>query len=328
MTIKEAGQWKGIEDDPDFYKTLLESTKAIPWKIDWNSLTFTYIGPQIEHLLGWPRNSWNSFEDWAERMHPEDRKRVVEFCLEQSRKGADHEADYRALTQQGDYVWIRDVVHVLRDQQGNMEALVGFMFDISERKKIEIERDRLREELEELSYLDSLTGVANRRMLDQVLEREWMEARRQQQSLSIIMFDIDYFKQYNDSFGHFKGDECLREVAQLLTSSATRARDFVARFGGEEFVLVLPQTDAAAAKTVAQRCFEKLKAADIHHPSSPVAQRITLSCGVATSMPTHTDSLDQFLEQADRALYRAKEGSRNCIQVACSDGKCVETDWN
>ncbi len=323
MTVQEPEQGYGIESDPDVYKTLLESTKAIPWKIDWKTLNFTYIGPQIETLLGWNRSSWRTVDDWAERMHPEDRARVVDFCVEHCRQGEDHEADYRALTKDGEYVWIRDVVHVLRDEQGEVESIVGFMFDISERKKIELERDRLRQELEELSYLDSLTGVANRRMLDQILEREWTEARLQRQSLSVIMFDIDYFKQYNDHFGHFKGDECLRQVADLLNASATRARDTVARFGGEEFVLVLPQTDAQAALTVAERCFHKLEAANIHHPTSPVVDRITLSCGIATCLPGSDDRLDKFLEQADRALYQAKEGSRNCIQIACrSEGCC------
>ena len=97
------------------YKTLLESTKAIPWKIDWATMRFAYIGPQIEELLGWTPDSWETVEDWAERMHPDDRQWVVDFCVAQSKAGVDHEADYRALTQDGNYVWIRDVVHVVRD---------------------------------------------------------------------------------------------------------------------------------------------------------------------------------------------------------------------
>ena len=123
-----------LDSDSAVYKTLLESTQAIPWKIDWASATFAYIGPQIEELLGWSPSSWVTVQDWAERMHPEDRDRVVNFCISQSQCGVDHEADYRALTAGGGYVWIRDVVHVLRDDQGNVQALVGFMFDITERK--------------------------------------------------------------------------------------------------------------------------------------------------------------------------------------------------
>ena len=136
------------QPDSDVYKTLLESTKAIPWRIDWQTMTFNYIGPQIETLLGWPPQSWVSVDDWVERMHPDDREYVVNFCVSQSRAGVDHEADYRALTVNGDYVWIRDVVHVVR-KDGEVEALIGFMFDISERKKTEEHLLRLQKQLED-----------------------------------------------------------------------------------------------------------------------------------------------------------------------------------
>ena len=149
-----------MEPDSAVYKTLLESTKAIPWRIDWKSKRFTYIGPQIEALLGWSPTSWVSVEDWAARMHPEDRDQVVNFCVSQSQEGVDHEADYRALTRDGGYVWIRDVVHVVR-KEGDVESLVGFMFDITERKKNEQELLRLQRELEELSYLDGQIGRAS-----------------------------------------------------------------------------------------------------------------------------------------------------------------------
>ncbi|WP_292363515.1 sensor domain-containing diguanylate cyclase, partial [Methylophaga sp. UBA1464] len=194
-----------INDNPTdngVYKTLLESTRAIPWKIDWATLQFTYIGPQIEELLGWEPSSWQSVEDWATRMHPEDRQWVVDFCVSQSQSGVDHEADYRALTKNGDYVWIRDVVHVVRKENGEVDSLAGFMFDISERKKTEQELIKLQKELEELSFKDGLTGVANRRMFDTVIETEWLKARQNKQPLSLIVIDIDFFKEYNDCYGH------------------------------------------------------------------------------------------------------------------------------
>src|SRR3954468_7593567 len=126
-----------MNDEEKVYKTLLESTKAIPWRIDWKTMKFSYIGPQIEQLLGWTPASWDSVQDWAERMHPDDRAWVVDFCVAQSKAGVDHEADYRALTKDGSYVWLRDVVHVKRTEDGEVEALIGFMFDISERKRTE-----------------------------------------------------------------------------------------------------------------------------------------------------------------------------------------------
>ena len=158
--------------DSDVYKTLLESTKAIPWRIDWQTMTFSYIGPQIEALLGWTPQSWVSVDDWVERMHPDDREYVVNFCVSQSRAGVDHEADYRALTASGDYVWIRDVVHVVRNGD-EVEALIGFMFDISERKKTEEHLIRLQKQLEEYSFQDGLTGIAHLRAVIAPETREW-----------------------------------------------------------------------------------------------------------------------------------------------------------
>ena len=222
----------------DVYKTLLESTKAIPWKLDWASMTFSYIGPQIENLLGWTQASWATSQDWVNRMHPEDKQWVAAYCISKSQDGIDHEADYRALTKDGCYVWIRDVVHVIRKENGEVDSLVGFMFDISERKETEEKLITLQKKLEEFSFKDGLTGVANRRMFDSIMEVEWLSARRNNQPLSIIMLDIDYFKQYNDHYGHIQGDDCLKRVAQVLNGAATRSRDFCARFGGEEFVIV------------------------------------------------------------------------------------------
>jgi len=299
--------------DHNVYKTLLESTKAIPWRIDWASKQFTYIGPQIEALLGWRTDSWRSVEDWVQRMHADDRMRVFEFCVQQSLLGADHEADYRALTADGGTVWIRDVVHVVRQADGSPEALIGFMFDISERKKTEEQLLVMQQQLEALSYQDGLTGVANRRMLDQVLEREWLSARQQQQPLSLIMMDIDYFKQFNDHYGHLKGDEVLRTVAQLLSQAGLRGRDFLARFGGEEFALVLPNTDLAAAHMVAERCRQQIFKAQIPHAASDISQLLTLSMGVGCMVPKQQDDLHAFVDQVDRWMYQAKKSGRNQI---------------
>lgn len=295
--------------DHAVYKTLLESTKAIPWRIDWDTMTFTYVGPQIEALLGWTPESWVGVNDWVERMHPEDRDYVVEFCVTQSQAGVDHEADYRALTKDGGYVWIRDVVHVIRNE-GKVEALVGFMFDISERKKTEEHLLRLQKQLEAFSFSDGLTGIANRRMFDTVLEREWAQAQRSQKPLSLILADIDFFKQYNDCYGHMKGDECLKRVAQTLSLAANRPRDFIARMGGEEFVWILPETDAASAREVAHKCLHLVRQAQIPHEASQVSSLLTLSLGVGTVVPSHQASALGFIEKVDELLYLAKHNGR------------------
>jgi diguanylate cyclase (GGDEF)-like protein/PAS domain S-box-containing protein len=311
-----------METDSAVYKTLLESTKAIPWKIDWQSKCFTYIGPQIENLLGWAPSSWISVDDWAARMHPDDRESVVNFCVSQSQQGIDHEADYRALTKEGRYVWIRDVVHVVRKKsaqlgegqeqgEGEVEALIGFMFDITERKKNEEQLLQLQKELEDLSYKDGLTGISNRRMFDSILDIEWANAQRHHQPLSMIMLDIDFFKQYNDHYGHVKGDDCLQRVAEILSTAAKRPRDFFARFGGEEFVLILPETDEKSAQKIAERCRLLIREQKIVHEKSSIGQQLTISLGVCTITPQHNTEPREFIDKADRLLYKAKQNGRD-----------------
>lgn len=302
--------------DSTVYKTLLESTKAIPWKIDWATMRFAYVGPQIEALLGWDPASWETINDWASRMHPEDRDSVVNFCVTQSKAGADHEADYRALTKDGGYVWIRDVVHVVRKPDGEADCLIGFMFDISQRKQAEERLIKLEKELEQLSLSDSLTGIANRRMFDQRLETEWNDSRRSGKPVSLIMFDVDYFKQFNDAYGHVHGDECLRRVATAIKAVARRPRDVAARFGGEEFVLLLPETDAKAASAIAAECADRIKDLRIPHEASTVNGFVTTSIGVGSRAASPGASARDFLDVVDKALYTAKHAGRNRIAPA------------
>ncbi len=301
-------------EDAEVYKTLLESTKAIPWRIDWKTMQFTYIGPQIEKLLGWSQSSWLSVDDWATRMHPDDRDYVVNFCVSQSKGGVDHEADYRALTATGDYIWIRDVVHVVR-KNGEVEALVGFMFDISERKRTEEKLIALQKEFEALSYKDGLTGVSNRRSFDSVLDIEWEDARIHEQSLGLIFLDIDFFKQYNDTYGHLQGDDCLKKVASLLREASGREKDFFARFGGEEFVFVLPNTHKAQAIELAEHCRKIIEDAVIEHRASDEGI-LTISLGVDVIVPGVKGGGAGLVGRVDRLLYRAKQAGRNCVFYA------------
>jgi len=279
-------------------------------------MQFTYIGPQIEALLGWEPSSWKSVEDWAARMHEDEREWVVDYCVSQSKSGIDHEADYRALTKDGNYVWIRDVVHVVRKENGEVDSLIGFMFDISERKKTEQELIKLQKELEELSFKDGLTGVANRRMFDSVIETEWLKARQNKQPLSLIIIDIDFFKEYNDFYGHLQGDDCLKQVAETLNNVKARSRDFFGRFGGEEFIMLLPEADENAAWSIAERCRQALFKKQIPHEQSKVSQLLTISLGVSTMIPSQDDEHNELISRADKQLYQAKQKGRNCIQSA------------
>jgi diguanylate cyclase (GGDEF)-like protein len=203
------------------------------------------------------------------------------------------------------------VVHVVRRADGSVDSLVGFMFDITARKQAEDKILQLQQELEVLSYRDSLTGVANRRMFDTLYPVEWAKARATGEPLSLVVIDIDYFKQYNDHYGHVQGDECLRLVAQAMDAGASRTRDLCARLGGEEFVLVLPATDEAAAQRVSERVRQALFKAQIAHGASSVGQLLTVSQGVGTIIPSSTDTLTAFLDSVDRRLYRAKQAGRD-----------------
>ena len=302
-----------LSKDDAVYRTLLESTKAIPWKIDWDTKKFAYIGPQIEALLGWSPESWMTVEDWATRMHPEDREYVVNFCVAQSPAGIDHEADYRALTKDNGYVWLRDVVHVVRKDNGEPEALIGFMFDISERKKTEEKLLALQKELEALSFKDGLTNIANRRRFDVSLEVEWESARSNGQPLSLLLFDIVFFKQYNDLYGHVRGDKALIEIAQTLSLALDGPRDVVARFGGEEFVALLPGCGRAEAASIAEAVRAAMDHEAVTVNGKPV--RVTTSIGVTGMDPAMGSALGLF-RSADQAVYRAKNAGRNRVEAA------------
>lgn len=319
MEMTDVQELSGSDSDSVVYKTLLESTRAIPWKIDWATMKFAYIGPQIEPLLGWRQDSWLTVDDWATRMHPEDRDYVVNFCVAQSKAGVDHEADYRALTKDNGYVWIRDVVHVVRKPDGEVEALIGFMFDITERKKTEEKLLALQKELEALSFKDGLTNIANRRRFNAAIELEWESARKgggaSGAPVSVLMLDIDFFKQYNDLYGHVQGDDCLIAIARTLSLALENPRDLVARFGGEEFIILLPGADAHAALKVAERCQRLIQKQGIAHAQSPHGQRVTLSIGVGTATPADYASPSDFIAAVDRQLYAAKKNGRNRIEV-------------
>lgn len=177
----------------------------------------------------------------------------------------------------------------------------------------QIELKRQRDLLTRLSHLDGLTGIPNRRALDEVLEREWRRGSRSMRPLSLLMIDIDHFKAYNDSSGHLAGDDCLRTVAQTLKISLGRAGDFVGRYGGEEFMAVLPETDADGALVVAREIIEAISKLAIPHPASPQSEKITISIGIATADTKREQQAICLLHEADSALYRAKQEGRNRI---------------
>lgn len=165
--------------------------------------------------------------------------------------------------------------------------------------------------LKTLVFIDGLTGVANRRRLDEALRMEWRNSQRHAYPLSILMIDIDHFKLYNDYYGHLTGDSCLQAVARCLRKFTQRPHDLVARYGGEEFVCVLPECDAEGARTKAQALCEAIIALKIPHATSPVAPYVTVSIGATTAAPHSEEQAECLLAHADALLYQAKSAGRN-----------------
>lgn len=170
------------------------------------------------------------------------------------------------------------------------------------------------ERLKELSRVDGLTGIANRRRLDEELDREWKRMLREKRPLSVVLCDIDHFKLYNDSYGHQGGDECLIQVANAIKDSVNRPGDLTARYGGEEFCLVLPETSGIGAMQIAELVRKNVFELNMEHKSSPMAEVVTLSLGVATLIPDIDSQPSVLLEAADRALYQAKGSGRNRVE--------------
>lgn len=164
-----------------------------------------------------------------------------------------------------------------------------------------------------LASLDGLTGVPNRRIFDERLDAEWRACRRSGSPLSLLMVDVDHFKLYNDHYGHLDGDQCLKAVASALASSVERGRDMLARFGGEEFVCLLPDTDLEGAKHIAEKLRQAVEGLAIPHVESKTAATVTVSLGVATTAQCDALEPPDLLKVADEQLYLAKQSGRNRV---------------
>ncbi len=195
------------------------------------------------------------------------------------------------------------------DDHGQLIAVVETLRDMTDQKMAEIA-------LEDLATRDSLTGLANRRSLDKKMHLEWKCAQRSGSPLAFILADVDHFKAYNDHYGHQQGDECLRAVAEAIDTSVFRPSDMASRYGGEEFAIVMPNTDLAGALAVAERIRLAVGDRQLPHDRSTTSPNITLSLGVAAMTPSARNSTERLIAAADAALYRAKHEGRNRVILA------------
>jgi diguanylate cyclase (GGDEF)-like protein len=186
-----------------------------------------------------------------------------------------------------------------------------------QRSLVEVKRDlnAANKELQRLSTTDGLTGIANRRFFDHLSVREWRRCERMKKPMALVMVDVDFFKRYNDTYGHQAGDECLKAVAAQVARAAPRASDLAARYGGEEFVLVLGETTIDGAKWVANNIRQRVQDLQMPHIASNIGH-VSVSCGVASVLPLEGQEFDTLLKFADEALYKAKEQGRNTVVCA------------
>ncbi|MEP6545259.1 diguanylate cyclase [Microcoleus vaginatus GB1-A2] len=205
---------------------------------------------------------------------------------------------------------------------------IDFLQHLANQMAIAIEQSQLyrqlaiaNQKLQQLATTDGLTGIANRRQFDRVLRLEWRRLAREELPLSLIMFDIDFFKLYNEFYGHLGGDDCLRQVAGAIARSTNRAGDLAARYGGEEFAVVLPNTSAEGANAVARKICDAIASLKLPHARSSIGPYVTLSCGSATAIPSAQESPDTLIRSADSALFQAKTEGKNRICHASSNSE-------
>ncbi|MEQ9200570.1 MAG: diguanylate cyclase, partial [Rhodospirillales bacterium] len=175
---------------------------------------------------------------------------------------------------------------------------------------------RYRDFLTEIAFVDGLTRIPNRRRYDEFLDTEWRRAIRRESRLSMVLMDIDHFKQFNDTYGHLEGDRCLQEVASTLAKSVHRPADLAARYGGEEFACLLPETDTSGAMHLAEKLRAAVEQLRLPHKSSLTAEHVTISIGVSSVVATPERSPEELFKLADKALYAAKESGRNKVVSA------------
>jgi diguanylate cyclase (GGDEF)-like protein len=201
-------------------------------------------------------------------------------------------------------------VTLRRVEYGDDEVIIAYTRDM--RQIASMEGQILHLENENLKiFIDALTNIHNRRFFDESMMRILSSLSRAGGVLSVMMIDVDYFKKYNDTYGHGAGDECLVKVADVLSQSVSRADDFVARYGGEEFVVVMPNTVKEGAIAIADKILENIRECKILHESSEVADHVTVSIGVTTGKVTQFHTPDSFVQKADEMLYLSKKNGRN-----------------
>ena len=304
-----------IEESEKRLRIAAEGTQDGLWL--WNiKNNHEWHAPRWKELLGFDKDQDlpENVSTWESRIHPDDRERTIYALNRHLEDDLPYDSEHRLLTKSGEYKWFRDRGIAIRDVFGKPVEMGGSIQDISQLKAAEEKLQQINKELEELSLKDALTNVANRRMFDRLMSIEWLRARRSKQPLSLLFVDIDFFKQYNDRYGHQPGDECLKRVAECLKGVANRPADLVVRYGGEEFILLLPETGEDQAYRLAEMCRSNVSEMKMPHEASQASDVVTISVGLSTAKVDASMQPESLIETADKALYRAKNLGRNRVE--------------
>jgi diguanylate cyclase (GGDEF)-like protein/PAS domain S-box-containing protein len=262
--------------------------------------------------LGWKPEELLT-QGGTEMIHPDDQQRAQAIFRELKSGRESAMIECRVQKPNGEYIWVEASLRVVHDAESGLPSgILNVVRDVSERKKAEQKLQEAYNTVEALAITDALTGLANRRRFDQYLTIEWRRSMRDRQPLSLLMLDVDRFKAYNDTYGHQRGDSCLKQIAESCMDVVSRPGDLVARFGGEEFVVILTNTESEGAMHVANDICEALRSRKLPHSGNQPGI-VTISAGCATLIPRFGKHAPDLIEMADRALYRAKHNGRNQV---------------
>lgn len=298
------------------FRQLVQNSHGIIYTIDQQGC-LDFVSPGWTRLLGHQVDQVSG-HDFREFVHPEDIPACEAFLYKTIVTGeAQRGVLYRVFHVDGSLRWHRSNVTPCFDENGAIVSCVGTAVDETDAVNRARQLEEANRALESLSITDGLTGIANRRHFDAVLHSEWTRSSRTRQPLTIIMIDIDFFKRYNDHYGHQAGDECLKQIATVLHSCAQRVSDLVARYGGEEFAVIAANSDGESGRHLAECIRASVESLALPHEDSPRGC-VTVSVGVASMARPHDLQPEELLRMADDALYLAKQRGRNRIEVSLS----------
>ena len=311
---KQKSTERQLKETLSLYRLITDNSRDAILLADFNGRPH-YVSPAVRDLWGWEPEELMKLQ-LLDLVHAEDRSEVAEVLREMRSKSEGETVQYRARKRNAEYGWVEASLRTIRHPITNVPTgALQIVRDISERKHSEEELEAAYHAAEALADQDALTGLANRRRLDQFLANEWKRGSRDRAPLSLLLLDVDRFKAYNDTYGHVQGDICLKQIGKVAQSVLLRTSDLAARYGGEEFALVLPFTPIEGARRIAEEMCAEMRHIGVPHAATREGI-VTVSIGCATLIPSAGRSVQDLVEMADRALYQAKREGRNCVRSA------------